>query len=416
MNDNHSRHESKYIKRWITPSFLKAVKNFPIVVLTGSRQVGKSTFLRNTTQIKEWEYITLDDFDVLEAAEKDPGALLAGKKKLIIDEIQKAPRLLSAIKKEVDASATNKKYLLSGSANLLLMHKVSESLAGRAVYHVMRPFAFREGKGQEPAKLFDYLFSGRPLKAASSGVKEKLEDVVIKGFYPPAVVRFNEISAVISWIEGFVATFLERDLRQLSQIGNLSDFRRLMEILALRSGQMLNQTEVSRDAKIPQPTVHRYINLLETAFLLERLPVYSVNRTKRLIKTPKIYWNDCGLAAFLMGHHCSKDLKEAREWGGVFETLVFHHLRVWTSLKSPSPKIFYWRTTAGQEVDFVIEWGKKLIAVEVKASPNIKYSDAANLKIFMEEYPETMASVVVYAGESIKQIGKNIWAIPWHML
>jgi hypothetical protein len=189
-----------------------------------------------------------------------------------------------------------------------------------------------------------------------------------------------------------------------------------MGFLALRSGQMLNQTEISRDANIPQPTVHRYLNLLETSFLFERIPAYAVSRTKRLIKTPKIYWNDTGLACFLMGHHLPSELKKSREWGALFESLVFHHLKVWASLNVPSPNIFYWRTAAGQEIDFVVEWGDKLAAIEIKASPNVKYSDADNLRVFMEEYPEAVFGIIVYTGREIKQIGKKIWVIPWELL
>jgi predicted AAA+ superfamily ATPase len=189
-----------------------------------------------------------------------------------------------------------------------------------------------------------------------------------------------------------------------------------MTVLALRSGQMLNQSDVNRDANIPQPTVHRYINILEAAYLLEKVPIYAVNRTKRLIKTPKIYFNDPGLASFLMGYHSKEDLGTAKEKGAAFETLVFHLLKVWASLKTPSANIFYWRTVSGHEVDFVIELGRKLVAVEVKSSSNVKYSDAANIKLFMKEYPQTKGAVIVYTGREIKRIGENIYCVPWDML
>jgi predicted AAA+ superfamily ATPase len=406
-----------YLERWISPNILKSVKTYPVVVLTGARQVGKSTFLRHAPALKNWLYLTLDDFDVLETAQSYPKALLSGNKNIIIDEIQKAPRLLPVIKQEVDKGYSNRHFLLSGSANLLLMHKVSESLAGRAVYYVMRPFTIGEIMKKAPLQCLDRLFSGISIdKKRTIIVRDGFEEFIIRGFFPPSVLRFKELSEVIGWLEGFVATFLERDLRQFAQITNLPDFRRLMGMLALRNGQMLNQSEISRDVNIPQPTVHRYINLLETSFLLDKVYTYAVNRTKRLIKTPKIYWNDTGLACFLMGHHYPKDLINAREKGALFETLVFHHLKVWASLKIPSPKIFYWRTATGQEVDFVIEWGNKLIALEIKSSHISSYSDTKNLRIFMNEYPETLAGIVVYAGGYLKRLGENIWAIPWEML
>lgn len=417
MNDDHSRNKSLYLERCLTALLVRAAKTYRIIVLTGARQVGKSTFLKNAPFIKKWEYLTLDDFDNLEAAVNSPDDLLAGRKKLIIDEVQKAPKLLSSIKKEADARPGEKRFILSGSANLLLMHKVSESLAGRAVYYVMRPFTLGETQGRKPSSLLDSLFSGSiPKIPRARPFADKLGSIILRGFLPPAVVQFKDFTSVLGWLEGYVATFLERDLRQLAQIDNLPDFRRLMEILALRSGQMLNQSEVSRDAKMPQPTVHRYINLLETAFLLERLPVYAVNRTKRLIKTPKLYWLDCGLAAFLMGQHSLKDLNKTREWGALFETLVFQHLKVWASLHVPAPRIYYWRTTAGQEIDFVIEHGAKLMAIEVKAAAEAKYSDTVNLRMFLENYPNTRAGILVYSGKAVKQMGKNLWAVPWDLL
>jgi len=416
MNDNHSGAETAYLDRWVTASFLRAVKTYRVVVLTGARQTGKSTFLRHAPQVKNWEYITLDDFDALDAAEKDPDDLLAGKNRLIIDEVQKAPRLLSSIKRKVDTLGKNARFILSGSANLLLMHKVSESLAGRAVYHLMRPLTLGETKSQKANSLLDSLISSRPLNFAAPRSKIDLENIILRGFLPPAVVQFKSLSAVLGWMEGYITTFLERDLRQLAQIDNLSDFRRLMGILALRSGQMLNQSEISRDAGVPQPTAHRYLNLMETSFLLEKVPAYAVSRTKRLIKTPKVYWFDCGLAAFLMGLHHPKDLRGSREWGALMETLVLQHLKVWASLKTPSPRIFYWRTVAGQEVDFIIEDGKNLLAVEVKASAGVKYSDAENLKTFLSLYPKTTAGIIVYAGREFKQIGEKLWAVPWELL
>jgi hypothetical protein len=405
------------LERWITALFLRAAKTYQIVVLTGARQVGKSTFLRNAPGVKNWEYVTLDDFDVLEAAKKAPGELLAGKKSLIIDEVQKAPNLLSSIKQAVDAPGNKTRFILSGSANLLLMHKVSESLAGRAVYYALRPLTQGEIEGRNPSLLLDSLFALQPPKSPPVPKhKNKLENLICRGFLPPVVVRFKSLSAILGWMEGYVATFLERDLRQLTQIENLPDFRRLMGILALRSGQMLNQSEISRDAAIPQPTVHRHLNLLEIAFLLEKVPAFASSKTKRLIKTPKIYWMDCGLASFLMGLHEPKDLKKSREWGALFETLVFQHLKAWASLKIPSPRIFYWRTATGQEIDFVIEWGNKLVAIEVKSSSMVKYSDAENLRVFIGEYPGVCAGIVVYTGNSLRQIGKKIWAVPWEML
>lgn len=211
-------------------------------------------------------------------------------------------------------------------------------------------------------------------------------------------------------------TYLERDLRRLSQIEALSDFRRLMQVLALRSGQVLNQTEVARDIGMSQPTVHRYINLLETTSLLERLPAFARNRTKRIMKSPKIYWIDPGLVAYLSGHHEAEALYASREAGAMFETLVFLHLRALTQLLVPRPNLYYWRTVTGKETEFVIEQGRRLIAVEVKLGTSPRYADAAGLRLFLDEYPETVAGILIHSGDKVQYLHEKIVAVPWHLL
>jgi len=196
----------------------------------------------------------------------------------------------------------------------------------------------------------------------------------------------------------------------------LPDFRRLMVALSLRCGQILNQTEVARDTGISQPTVHRYINLLETACLVERLPAFALNSTKRLIKSPKVIWSDPGLVSFLAGHYDIESLRSSREAGGIFESMVYLHLRTLSEILVPKPRIFYWRTTTGKEVDFVLEWGRKLLAVEVKLSTRPKYSDIETLRLFMKEYPETSAGILVHAGDEVKIMDEKVVAIPWFLL
>jgi len=196
----------------------------------------------------------------------------------------------------------------------------------------------------------------------------------------------------------------------------LPDFRRLMVALSLRCGQILNQTEVARDTGISQPTVHRYINLLETTCLVERLPAFALNRTKRLIKSPKVIWSDPGLVSFLAGHYDIESLRSSREAGGIFESMVYLHLRTLSEILVPKPRIFYWRTTTGKEVDFVLEWGRKLLAVEVKLSTRPKYSDIETLRLFMKEYPETSAGILVHAGDEVKIMDEKVVAIPWFLL
>jgi len=388
------------------------VEDHPVVVLTGARQVGKSTLLLHT--FSHWWYLTLDDFDVLTQAERDPQALWAGADRVVLDEVQKAPTLLAAIKRAVDRRRGARRFLLSGSANLLLMQKISESLAGRAVYFTLSPLTLGELESKPAHDWLIRLLQGE-LPADGSLPSIAPLEFMVRGSMPP-LLTMTSLEACVRWWEGYLATYLERDLRQLARIDALADFRRVMVALALRSGQLQNQTEIERDTAVPQPTVHRYLNLLEASHLLERLPAYATSRTKRLIKAPKVYWADPALAAHLAGYYDEQSLRAARELGPLFETLLLHHLRVLSQLLTPRAKLFYWRTVSGQEVDFVIEQGRRLLALEVKLSPTPRYTDCEGLRLFLQEYPEASAGLLVHTGREIRRLDEKIVAVPWNFL
>ncbi|MBI3537302.1 MAG: ATP-binding protein [Chloroflexi bacterium] len=385
-----------------------------VVVLTGARQVGKSTLLRRAEPFKDWRYYTFDDYDVLRQAEANPQALWAGTSQLVLDEVQKVPSLLPAIKRAVDSSRESLHFVLSGSANLLLMQKVSESLAGRAVYFVLQPMTLGEVNRRPAPSILEDLFAG---KLPAEGRASEVEDVIpllLRGLMP-ALLHISS-TAWVEWWEGYVVTYLERDLRQISQIDSLSDFRRVMELLALRTGQLLNQSEAARDAKLSQPTIHRYINLLEATYLLQRLPAFTASRATRLLKSPKVQWADPGLAVYLAGYFDSMTLAAAREMGGFFETLVLHHLRVLAELLTPRGRLFFWRTFAGKEVDVVIEQGQRLVAFEIKMSDQVSFADADGLRLFLEEHPKAVSGAIIYRGQEIRRLHERIVALPLSMI
>ena len=416
MNDIHSNLLANYKPRWLASLINSAIEDHPVIVLTGARQVGKTTLLLNEKPLKNWRYISLDDFDVLHQSRNDPESLWAGSDNNILDEVQKAPQLLNAVKSAVDTSGSRHKFILSGSANLLLMQKVSESLAGRAVYFSLSPMTIGEMLGNPATSNLERLLNSNltDLIPPNLGPITPL-DQMWRGCMP-ALLSYSNADSILRWWEGYIGTYLERDLRQLSQIDSLPDFRRLMAALALRCGQMLNQSEIARDTSISQPTIHRYLNLLETTCMLKRLPAYCVNRTKRLIKSPKIMWNDPGLVSFLAGHYTVDSLQSSREIGGIFESLIFLQLQTLAQLITPSAQLFYWRTSTGKEVDFVVEWGQKLVAIEVKYNSKPRYSDIDNLKLFIEEYPETSAGILLHTGDEVKQMQAKIIALPWYFL
>jgi len=416
MNDNHSKSELEYKPRWLASPLRDAVEDHPIIVLSGARQVGKSTLLLQEQPFSKWRYINMDDFDALAQARSDPASLWAGADRIVIDEVQKSVNLLNAVKIAVDSHPDRYRFVLSGSANILLMKKVSETLAGRAVYFTLNPLTIGEMNNLPPSNLLADLFQGKlPEEGYIPSKTTAPLPLMWKGFMPP-LMHLQTSAAVLRWWEGYVRTYLERDLRQLSQIDSLPDFQRLMVALALRCGNVFNQTELSRDINISQPTVHRYINLLETTCLIQRLPAFAVNRTKRLIKSPKVIWIDPGLASFLAGHYDPESLAASREAGGIFESLVYLHLNTLAQLMVPKARLFYWRTVTGKEVDFVLEWGRRLLAVEVKLSDRPKFSDVETLRLFLDEYPETSACLLVYTGEEVKIMHEKIVAIPWFLL
>lgn len=414
MNNNSK--QTAYRERWITPLLQSAIQDHSIIVLTGARQVGKSTLLLNAEPFRNWRFHTLDDFSVLEQAHSNPESLWAGTNQVILDEVQKAPNLLLAIKKTVDRNPGKYQFVLSGSANLLLMKQVSESLAGRAIYFVLDPMSIGEINNQLQPDILARTLNGEfPEEGSLPAAPPDPAESILRGFMPP-LLGLDSPQAWTRWWDGYVATYLERDLRQIAQIDVLLDFRRVMEFAALRSAQLINQSEISRDAKLSQPTTHRYLNLLETTHLFDRLPAYTASRTTRLLKSPKAFFNDPALAVFLSGYFALDDLRKAREYGAYFETFVYHHLRILTRLMIPPARLYFWRTLEGSEVDFVLEYGRRLLAIEVKLTDNLGYRDTAGLRLFLEKHPKASGGLMIYGGKEIKRLDEKIVAVPWSLV
>lgn len=413
---NNNSNPLAYRERWLTPLLQSATNDHPIIVLTGARQVGKSTLLLNAEPFRNWRFRTLDDFDVLEQASSNPESLWVGTNQVILDEVQKVPKLLLAVKKTVDRNPGKYQFVLSGSANLLLMKQVGESLAGRAIYFVLDPMSLGEMANRpQPGYLASALNGKFPEEGSFTKDLSDPAEMILRGFMPP-LLTLRTSQAWTRWWEGYVATYLERDLRQVAQIDALLDFRRVMGLIALRSAQLINQSEVARDAGLSQPTTHRYLNLLETTYLFDRLPAYTASRTTRLLKSPKAFFNDPALAVFLSGYFELDDLRNAREYGAYFETFIYHHLRILARLMTPSGRLYFWRTLEGNEVDFVLEYGRRLLAIEVKRTDNLGYRDTAGLRLFFEKHPKTTGGLIVYGGKEIIRLDEKIVAIPWALM
>ena len=398
------------LPRFVLRSLQDRLRVMPAVVVTGARQTGKSTLVQGLTP-GERRYVSLDDLDALDAARRDPQALVGGEQPVTLDEVQREPDVLHAVKREIDRRRRPGRFLLTGSANLLLMRRVSESLAGRASYLTLWPMTRREQRGLGCSGLWEELLGTRDrdwldLVAAQPDQQEDWRVLARRGGFPVPAVHLKTAAERVIWFDGYVRTYLERDLQEISAIAALPDFRRLMQAACLRLGGLVNQTDLGRDAALPQPTVRRYLNLLETSHLLVRLPAYAVNRTKRLIKSPKLYWGDTGVALYLAG--------DAEPGGVHLENLVLHDLLAWRDARLDRVEVFYWRTTVGEEVDFVIEAGSRLLPIEIKATGHPRLGDAARLRTFRAEYgTKARAGLLLHTGNTLEWLTPDVLAAPW---
>jgi predicted AAA+ superfamily ATPase len=402
--------DTSVLPRLVSPALADRLRAMPALVVTGARQTGKSTLVQQLTPGPR-RYHSLDDLDVLDAARRDPEALVSGSDPITLDEVQRAPALLHAVKRAIDRRRTPGRFLLTGSANLLLMRQVSESLAGRASYLTLWSMTRREQRGEGRCGLWEELLAARDeewrdLLAARAAESEDWRALVLRGGFPTPAVTMRRTAERAVWFDGYVRTYLERDLQDLASISALPDFRRLMRAACLRLGQLINQTELGRDTALPQPTVHRWLNLLETSYLLVRLPAYAVNRTKRLIKSPKLYWGDTGVALHLAG--------TPEPEGPHLENLVLHDLLAWRDARLDRAELGYWRTASGEEVDFVIEADGRLLAVEIKASARPRLADTAHLRSFRAEYGrKARTGLLLHTGNTLEWLAPGVLAAPW---
>ena len=373
------------------------------------RQTGKTTLLQNEPNLRERRYIRLDDFAQLEAAKKDPETLLAGHEPVTIDEVQRVPELLLVVKRLVDENRIPGRFLLSGSANLSLLKGVSESLAGRAVYLNLRPFTFREIKKGMGAEPFLVRFFRSPTLSSRKAPPFDL-NLVIKGGMPP--VCLGEVSPSL-WFRGYEQSYLERDVRDLIKVADLVSFRRFLHLLAYRSGSTLRISELARDTGLSVGTVSRYLGVLEASFIIDRLPPYLAGMATRLVKSPKVVLGDSGLGCFLTG---VTEVYQETFFGAMLETYVAQNLLAILEVHLSGADLFFWHVQGRYEVDFVIEWGMKVVAIEVKAASRWSQRDLKGLKAFVKRNPDCHAAILAYTGTEAVSLGERLWAIPLGML
>jgi len=398
-----------------------ALADRPVVLLHGARQTGKTTLVRAVAEATGARYITLDDLTTLAAARSDPAGFLAGfAQPLVLDEVQRAPELLVAIKAAVDRKRTPGRFLLTGSANVLLVPQVAESLAGRMEIVTLWPFS--QGEIEAVVEGFiDAAFAEAPPSFGRPPSSPKLPERVLRGGYPEAA-PLASAERRSAWFDAYVTTILQRDVRDLARIEGLTELPRLLALLAARPMAQLNYADLSRGTGLPQSTLKRYFALLETVFLARLLPPWHTNIGKRLVKTPKVLLADTGLAAHLMGVDDARLAQDRSLLGGLLENFVAMELVKQAQWSADPPSLYHFRTHEGDEVDLVLERrGGAVVGIEVKSAATISAADFKGLRTLAAAAGRRFRrGIVLYTGAEVVPFGAGLFAMPvealwqWH--
>lgn len=401
------------IKRTFIPLLQEMLATFPVVVVVGSRQVGKSTLIQQPEIAADRRYLTLDDISAMSAAQSDPRSFLEGDMPLSIDEVQLAPELLRDIKLLVDRKREPGRFLLTGSSDLDHCADISSVLAGRVGILRLPPIAISEENAATGWHKWTAATSVKSLDAAFAGRRHPLLPLerVLSGGYPDSLLAATHRRRML-WMESFKTTYLERDLRRISDIGNLGEFVRLMTLTAAATGGLLNQAHLARDAGMSPATAGRHLSILEASFLITRLPPFFVNIGKRMVKAPKIYWNDSGLAAHLCGITSTAGIRESLMFGRLVETLLMMEIQALLPLAEKPARLFHVRTHDGLEVDGLLEIGQRHLPIEIKASKTVTAADAAPIEHWLRLNPNHGPGIVLYLGEDYLTLSKNVRGIP----
>ncbi len=404
-----------YIKRLIEKTIINTLKVFPVLILTGARQSGKTTLLKHLFS-DTFNYISLDELDIRSLAINDPREFLTRfNAPLIIDEIQNAPQLLPYIKAVIDKERVNGRFIITGSQQFPLMKNISESLAGRAAILNLYPFMIEEITGNylTEEKSMDNFFKKISSQKISTSPKINLGRWLLGGGYPGLFVN-SQISRNI-WFSSYIQTYIDRDIRGNIKNENLNDFERFFKLLASRTAQELSYSNLSRDIGLSVPTIKSWISLLQTNSIIYLLQPYYKNFGKRIIKSPKLYFLDTGLAAYLVGIQTKEHLLNGPMGGALFETFVVTNFLKRFSALDTNISLYYWKNIGGIEVDLLIEYSSKLIPIEIKLASTI-YNNHYKSLLRWIYYSKLDIDFALIASNSpiTGKIAKNIYNCNWY--
>jgi len=401
-------------RRNLLESVNESIRYSPATLINGARQTGKSTFIKNSfIESQGFSYVNLDDLNLLRLAKSDPMTFIAQlKERTAIDEIQRTPELLLPLKKAIDDARTSRRFLLSGSANILMLPKLSESLAGRMEIHTLWPLSQGEIVGKKE-RFPDFAFSNETPQTPKPFSQDEYLEAIVFGGYPEALAQMKAGRGP-DWFKSYLATILQRDIQDISRIEGLAELPNLLEIVASRAGNLINFADISRVTKLKALTVQRYYTLLEMVFLIVEIPAWGKNHEKRIVKSPKVFINDTGLLCYLRGLNKEALVRERTILGSVLENFVVMELIKQLGWASTHYKLLHYRNRQGDEVDAVIEApDKRIVGIEIKASIDIKPSDFNGLKSLAKTAGNRFhRGFLLYTGNDVIQIDKDLWAVP----
>ena len=410
------------INRNILKNLMAALSDTPVVLVTGARQTGKSTLVKHIHEnAHPRKYITLDILGILNAARTDPEGFIRGLEgPVIIDEIQRVPELLLPIKVAVDTDRSPGRFILTGSANILMLPKVSESLTGRMEILTLYPFAQSELKGSQqsfPDRLYESNIFQAFMSIPLPPTPQELMQNIIKGGYPEMQTRKTP-SRQRAWFASYITTLVERDIKDFANIENSAELTRLLSLLAAHSGGLSHYAELSRVLELPQTTLKRYATLLRAAHLVQVIPAWCKNLGKRVVRSPKLVLTDTGLISYLQGLNLQRLENDPILYGRLFECFVTLEILKHCSWSESNAKCHHFRSSSGQEVDIVLEYPSgEIVGIEIKARATVTANDFKWLKALQELTEKRfLRGVVLYTGDKIIPFGDNLLAIPVHLL
>jgi len=403
------------VARHLRPVVVSALTDSRVVCVLGARQAGKSTLARLIAdEDHPAPYVTLDDPATLDAAAADPTGFLAGRERLVIDEVQRAPELLLAIKRRVDEDPSRGQFLLTGSANLRTHPRIADALPGRVDYLTLWPFSQAELVGRT-AMFLERAFAGAPpvISGAPAG-RSEYADAVIRGGFPEA--QAAAMDRRIRFFAGYVDSILGREVADMTSIRDVETVGRVLRLTAARTAAIANQTAIARDLGVDHKTVAAHLRVLEQLFLVIRLPAWHVNLGHRVIKTAKLHVADTGMLTALTGTTARRLIDDASAAGGPFETFTVCELvrQADASALGPLLRFFHFRDQRGNEVDLVIEHAAgDIVGIEVKSGATPRPADAAGLMLLRDRLGDRFrCGIVLHTGPDTIPLSDRIWAVP----